>query len=257
MTLHLRFRYYPSDPARLSDPNLRYQLFVQLQRDLLHGRLYCPATSAAELAALILQAQLGDYDETKHVGNYVSEYKLLLKQTPKLEERIASIHKELQGKSSVDAELEFLEKASQLDTYAFDPHTIKDPLDPANPVYLGASCKGILIYANQSRTHHIDWNELAKVDYSGRELKLTLSDSYRGGSTTPTNGTNGTLPTSLPNGQVDKVGAAAKQQSVSVFFLLVALCFRSTRDMRTRNSAHLFERDHANTVIFEETQTER
>uniref|UniRef100_A0A8R1DJV7 FERM domain-containing protein n=1 Tax=Caenorhabditis japonica TaxID=281687 RepID=A0A8R1DJV7_CAEJA len=101
MTLHLRFRYYPSDPARLSDPNLRYQLFVQLQRDLLHGRLYCPATSAAELAALILQAQLGDYDETKHVGNYVSEYKLLLKQTPKLEERIASIHKELHSSHSV------------------------------------------------------------------------------------------------------------------------------------------------------------
>ncbi|CAI2319027.1 unnamed protein product [Caenorhabditis sp. 36 PRJEB53466] len=180
ITVHLRFRYYPSEPSRMRDPNLRYQLFVQLQRDLLHGRLYCPTTSAAELAALILQTQLGDYDEKKHQGDYVSQYKLLLKQTPKLEERIAVIHKELKGKSSADAELEFLEKASQLDTYAFDPYTIKDTSDPANPVYLGASCKGILIYAGQSRVHHIDWHELQKVDYSGRELRMSLSEDYHG-----------------------------------------------------------------------------
>ncbi|CCD65429.1 FERM domain-containing protein [Caenorhabditis elegans] len=196
MTLHLRFRYYPSDPARLRDPNLRYQLFVQLQRDLLHGRLYCPTSSAAELAALILQAQLGDYNEEKHVGNYVSGYKLLLKQTPKLEERIANNHKELKGKSSESAELEFLEKASQLDTYAFDPYTIKEPHDTL-PVYIGASCKGILIYTGQSRTHNIDWSELVKVDYSGKEIRLTLSENYRGQITaagTPTGTLNGHGP---------------------------------------------------------------
>ncbi|EFP12455.1 CRE-FRM-4 protein [Caenorhabditis remanei] len=202
MTLHLRFRYYPAEPARLRDPNLRYQLFVQLQRDLLHGRLYCPTSSAAELAALILQTQLGDHDEEKHIGNYVSGYKLLLKQTPKLEERIAQFHKQMKGKTSEDAELEFLEKASQLDTYAFDPYTIKDPQD-SGPVYLGASCKGILIYAGQSRTHNIEWNELVKVDYSGKEIRLTLSDTYRGQVTaagTPTGTLNGHGPGSPISG---------------------------------------------------------
>ncbi|ULU12483.1 hypothetical protein L3Y34_015632 [Caenorhabditis briggsae] len=202
MTLHLRFRYYPSDPTHLRDPNLRYQLFVQLQRDLLHGRLYCPTSSAAELAALILQTQLGDYDEEKHIGNYVSEFKLLLKQTPKLEERIAQNHKQMRGKSSDAAELEFLEKASQLDTYAFDPYTIKDPQD-SGPVYLGASCKGILVYAGQARTHNIDWSELVKVDYSGKEIRLTLSESYRGQITaagTPTGTLNGHGPGSPISG---------------------------------------------------------
>ncbi|RCN50300.1 hypothetical protein ANCCAN_03522 [Ancylostoma caninum] len=68
---------------------------MQLQRDLLHGRLYCPQNQSAELAALILQAQLGDYNEQVHCGDYVSQYKLLLKQTPRLEEKIAEIHKSL------------------------------------------------------------------------------------------------------------------------------------------------------------------
>ncbi|VDO63214.1 unnamed protein product [Haemonchus placei] len=146
LALRLRFRYYPAEPSHLRENVSRYQLFMQLQRDLLHGRLYCPQNQSAELAALILQAQLGDYDESVHVGNYVSQYKLLLKQTPRLEERIAEIHKSLRGKSTSAAELEFLEKASRLDTYGFDPYTVKDPKDPSHAVYLGVSHKGILIY---------------------------------------------------------------------------------------------------------------
>lgn len=65
------------------------------------------------------------------------------------------------------------------------------------PVYIGASCKGILIYTGQSRTHNIDWSELVKVDYSGKEIRLTLSENYRGQITaagTPTGTLNGHGP---------------------------------------------------------------
>uniref|UniRef100_A0AC34R6J7 FERM domain-containing protein n=1 Tax=Panagrolaimus sp. JU765 TaxID=591449 RepID=A0AC34R6J7_9BILA len=41
------------------------------------------------------KAVLGDYDENVHLPGYVSEYKLLLKQTERLEERIAEAHKQL------------------------------------------------------------------------------------------------------------------------------------------------------------------
>ncbi|PIO76973.1 FERM central domain protein [Teladorsagia circumcincta] len=151
---------------------------MQLQRDLLHGRLYCPQNQSAELAALILQAQLGDYNESVHVDNYVSQYKLLLKQTPRLEERIAEIHKSLRGKSTSAAELEFLEKASRLDTYGFDPYTVKDPKDPSHAVYLGVSHKGILIYHANQKMHHIPWSYLSKVDYIGKEVYIYPMDAY-------------------------------------------------------------------------------
>nr|CDJ96661.1 FERM and FERM central domain containing protein [Haemonchus contortus] len=178
LALRLRFRYYPAEPSHLRENVSRYQLFMQLQRDLLHGRLYCPQNQSAELAALILQAQLGDYDESVHVGNYVSQYKLLLKQTTRLEERIAEIHKSLRGKSTSAAELEFLEKASRLDTYGFDPYTVKDPKDPSHAVYLGVSHKGILIYHASQKVHHIPWSYLSKVDYIGKELYIYPMDAY-------------------------------------------------------------------------------
>uniref|UniRef100_A0A1I7XMV6 FERM domain-containing protein n=1 Tax=Heterorhabditis bacteriophora TaxID=37862 RepID=A0A1I7XMV6_HETBA len=178
LALRLRFRYYPAEPSHLKESVTRYHLFMQLQRDLLHGRLYCPQTQSAELAALILQAQLGDYDELYHKDSYVSQYKLLLKQTPRLEEKIAEYHKLLRGKSTEVAELEFLEKASKLDTYGFDPYTVKDPKDPNCAVYFGVSYKGILIYHSNQKVHHISWAYLSKVDYIGKEMWVVPMEAY-------------------------------------------------------------------------------
>uniref|UniRef100_A0A915E3T9 FERM domain-containing protein n=1 Tax=Ditylenchus dipsaci TaxID=166011 RepID=A0A915E3T9_9BILA len=99
LALSFRVRFYPENPACLREEVTRYQLFVQLQRDLLHGRLHLPQMNAASLAGLVLQSVLGDYDE-ELMGtgsDYVSEYKLLLKQSQRLEERIALAHQSYNG----------------------------------------------------------------------------------------------------------------------------------------------------------------
>ena len=50
-----RTKFYPADPLKLQEEITRYQLFLQLRRDLLHGRLYCTQADAAQLAAYIVQ----------------------------------------------------------------------------------------------------------------------------------------------------------------------------------------------------------
>lgn len=121
-----RVKYYPPDPFRLKEEITRYQMFLQLKRDLLHGRLYCVQNEAANLAALIIQGELGDYDPEIHVGNYISDYKILLKQTEVIEEKAMEIHqKQLKGQSPSQIENTFLKLASQLDTYGVDPHPVK------------------------------------------------------------------------------------------------------------------------------------
>jgi hypothetical protein len=107
---------------------------------MLHGRLYCPQTDGAYLGACVLQSELGDYDKKEHREGYVSEYKLFLKQTSKLEDRVAEVHKTLRfvykqlitnvecnfrGQNPAVAEMNFLKRASMLDTYGFDPYTVK------------------------------------------------------------------------------------------------------------------------------------
>lgn len=174
--LRFRVRFYPSNVGVLQEEITRYQLFVQLQRDLLHGRLYCPQNEAAVLGGLILQSMLGDYDDEERAPDYVSEYKLLLKQTTKIEEKIAEAHKSFKGLTPAEAELEFLQRASKLDTYGFDPYTVTDK--QGQMVYVGVTHRGIFVYQTNRMVHHISWEQLDKVNFLGKELTIIPVANY-------------------------------------------------------------------------------
>uniref|UniRef100_A0A915PZV8 FERM domain-containing protein n=1 Tax=Setaria digitata TaxID=48799 RepID=A0A915PZV8_9BILA len=176
VALRFRVRFYPSDVSAVKEEITRYMLFVQLQRDLLHGRLYCPKNEAAVLGALALQSIIGDYDAEERPRNYVAEYRLLFKQTEKLEEKIAESHRLFKGLTPAEAEMEFLKRASKLDTYGFDPYTVTNK--QKQTVYIGVTYRGIYIYHVSRLIHHITWNELEKVDYIGKEILITPSSSY-------------------------------------------------------------------------------
>lgn len=168
-----RAKFYPADPYRLREEITRYQIFLQLRRDLLHGRLYCSQADAALLAAYIIQSELGDYEPEYHVGNYVSEFKLLLKQTPRLEEKIIEIHQtQLRGQVPAVAEMNFLRKACLLDTYGVDPHPIKD--HKGNQLYLGINHAGILTFQGSRKTHHFKWQDIQKINYEGKMFIIQL-----------------------------------------------------------------------------------
>ncbi|CAN7937753.1 unnamed protein product [Ixodes hexagonus] len=168
-----RVKFYPQDPFRLKEEITRYQMFLQLRRDLLHGRLYCSQNDAAMLAALVIQSELGDYDSEEHTGNYVSEFKLLLKQTPRIEEKIAEIHQQqLRGQVPAVAETNFLRKACLLETYGVDPHPVKD--HKGNQLYLGINHAGILTFQGSRKTHHFKWPDIQKINYEGKMFILHL-----------------------------------------------------------------------------------
>lgn len=79
-----------------------------------------------DLLASKFSGELGDYDIEVHEGNYISEHKLLLKQTESIEEKAMELHQtQLKGFTPEQAETHFLRLASQLDTYAVDPHPVK------------------------------------------------------------------------------------------------------------------------------------
>lgn len=176
IVLRFRVRFYPSDVNVLKEEITRYQLFVQLRRDLLRGRLYCPQNEAAVLCGLILQSAIGDYNPEVHHPGYVSEYKLILKQTVRLEERIAEAHKFFSGLAPAEAELKFLKRASRLDMYGFDPYSVID--EQGRSVYIGVTHRGILINHMGQVIHHIKWSEFKKSDYLGKELYVTPVSTY-------------------------------------------------------------------------------
>uniref|UniRef100_A0A3P8VX61 FERM domain containing 5 n=1 Tax=Cynoglossus semilaevis TaxID=244447 RepID=A0A3P8VX61_CYNSE len=143
-TMCLRVKFYPPDPAALKEEITRYLVFLQVKRDLYHGRLLCKTSDAALLAAYILQAEIGDYDPGKHPEGYCSKFQFFPKHSERLERRIADIHKtELIGQSPETSELNFLQKAQLLETYGVDPHPCKDV--SGNPAFLAFTPFGFTV----------------------------------------------------------------------------------------------------------------
>ncbi|PVD19558.1 hypothetical protein C0Q70_20048 [Pomacea canaliculata] len=166
MVLCFRVKFYAEDPMKLHEEITRYYLFLQLRRDLHHGRLLCAPEDAISLAAYIVQSEVGDYDPQDHQPGYISEFKMLPKQTPKLEERVMELHKSLHGQVPSDAEANFLRKACTLDTYGVDPHQVKD--QRGDQLYLGITHQGIMTFRGSRRTQLYKWGQIRRIAYEGK-----------------------------------------------------------------------------------------
>uniref|UniRef100_A0A1I7S773 FERM domain-containing protein n=1 Tax=Bursaphelenchus xylophilus TaxID=6326 RepID=A0A1I7S773_BURXY len=175
--LCFRFRFYPIEPVDLNDAVVKDLLCVQLQRDLLHGRLQCTHDTAAQLGALILQGNIGDYNEETCQKGYVSGYKLILKQSEKLEERIEEFHKSYKDWSKDVVFDQFLRIASRLDTYGFDPYTVKTQKNDIN-VVIGGTPKFLVGFVFNQIVYRIPWKYINDVDFSGKNVIVSLFDSY-------------------------------------------------------------------------------
>ncbi|XP_020667852.1 FERM domain-containing protein 5 isoform X4 [Pogona vitticeps] len=169
-----RVKFYPTDPAALKEEITRYLVFLQIKRDLYHGRLLCKTSDAALLAAYILQAEIGDYDPGKHPEGYSSKFQFFPKHSEKLERKIAEIHRiELSGQTPATSELNFLKKAQTLETYGVDPHPCKDV--SGNAAFLAFTPFGFVVLQGNKRVHFIKWNEVTKMKFEGKTFYLYVS----------------------------------------------------------------------------------
>eukprot|EP00069_Balaena_mysticetus_P000746 bmy_14894T0 len=55
--LHLRVKFYSSEPNNLREERTRYLFVLQLKQDILSGKLECPFDTAVQLAAYNLQGK--------------------------------------------------------------------------------------------------------------------------------------------------------------------------------------------------------
>ncbi|KAK4022675.1 hypothetical protein OUZ56_008129 [Daphnia magna] len=108
----------------VSDRDRKYQFFLQVKKDILQGRLPVTTELAAELAALALQSELGDYDPQRYKAGYVSEFRFLAHQSPDLETKIDELHKTMRGLVPAVAEMRYLDRVKWLDLYGVDLHPV-------------------------------------------------------------------------------------------------------------------------------------
>ncbi|KAM4746563.1 FERM domain-containing protein 3 isoform 5-T5 [Anableps anableps] len=162
-----RVKFYPHEPMKIKEELTRYLLYLQLKRDIYHGRLLCPFAEAAYLGACIVQAELGDYDPEEHPSDYIRDFKLFPKQSLKLERKIMEIHKnELRGQCAALAELNMLQRAHSLETYGVDPHPCKD--FTGSTAFLGFTATGFVVFQGNKRIHLLKWGDVSKLKFEGK-----------------------------------------------------------------------------------------
>uniref|UniRef100_A0A671SLV2 FERM domain-containing protein n=1 Tax=Sinocyclocheilus anshuiensis TaxID=1608454 RepID=A0A671SLV2_9TELE len=174
-TMCFRVKFYPQEPIKIKEELTRYLLYLQLKRDVYHGRLLCPFADAAYLGACIVQAELGDYDPEEHPADYISDFKLFPKQSLKLERKIMEIHQnELRGQCPALAELNLLQRAHTLDTYGVDPHPCKD--FTGSTAFLGFTARGFVLIVSTFAVPHFNYSFFLFI-YLQKKLVLTFHTS--------------------------------------------------------------------------------
>ncbi|XP_052634058.1 FERM domain-containing protein 3 isoform X1 [Harpia harpyja] len=166
-TMCFRVKFYPHEPLKIKEELTRYLLYLQIKRDIFHGRLLCSFSDAAYLGACIVQAELGDYDPDEHPENYISDFKIFPKQSQKLKKKIAEMHKnEFRGQSPAVSEFNLLLKAYSLETYGVDPHPCKD--STGTTTFLGFTAAGFVVFQGNKRIHLLKWCDVYKLKFEGK-----------------------------------------------------------------------------------------
>ncbi|XP_072606632.1 protein 4.1 isoform X14 [Vulpes vulpes] len=156
-------KFYPPDPAQLTEDITRYYLCLQLRQDIVSGRLPCSFATLALLGSYTIQSELGDYDPELHGAEYVSDFKLAPNQTKELEEKVMELHKSYRSMTPAQADLEFLENAKKLSMYGVDLHKAKD-LEGVD-IILGVCSSGLLVYKDKLRINRFPWPKVLKISY--------------------------------------------------------------------------------------------
>ncbi|XP_040044508.2 protein 4.1 isoform X24 [Gasterosteus aculeatus] len=168
-------KFYPPDPAQLSEDITRYYLCLQLRKDILQGRLPCSFVTLSLLGSYALQSELGEYDPEVHGTEYAKDMKMAQGQTKELEDKMMELHRTYRSMSPAQADLMFLENAKKLSMYGVDLHQAKD-LDGVD-IMLGVCSNGLMVYKDKLRINRFPWPKVLKVSYKRSSFFIKIRPS--------------------------------------------------------------------------------
>uniref|UniRef100_H2M575 Protein 4.1 n=1 Tax=Oryzias latipes TaxID=8090 RepID=H2M575_ORYLA len=160
-------KFYPADPAQLSEDITRYYLCLQLRKDILQGRLPCSFVTLALLGSYALQSELGEYDPEVHGNDYGKEMKIAPGQTKELEDKMMELHRTYRTGTLSKAFCNFLNKSLFL---------IYQDLEGVD-IMLGVCSSGLMVYKDKLRINRFPWPKVLKVSYKRSSFFIKIRPS--------------------------------------------------------------------------------
>ncbi|KAL4222979.1 hypothetical protein ACF0H5_019020 [Mactra antiquata] len=169
---YFRVKFYVTDPSKLAEEYTRYHFFLQLKRDILEGRLYCPKKTAALLSSFAVQSELGDFNPDEHRDGYLSEFRFVPGQDEEFEKDVGKHHQTHRGQTPADAEYHYLDKAKRLEMYGVDLHKARDPSNLE--IHLGVTSVGLVVFQNHTKINTFPWSKIVKISFKRKQFFIQL-----------------------------------------------------------------------------------
>ncbi|KAF7238469.1 Merlin [Varanus komodoensis] len=202
VTFHFLAKFYPENAEEeLVQETTQRLFFLQVKKQILEEKIYCPPEASVLLASYAVQAKaepgflelepvikwdgFGDYDASVHKRGFLAQEELLPKRvinlyqmTPEMwEERITAWYGQHRGRTSDEAEMEYLKIAQDLEMYGVNYFAIRNK--KGTELLLGVDALGLHIYDPENKlTPKISfpWNEIRNVSYSDKEFTIKPLD---------------------------------------------------------------------------------
>uniref|UniRef100_A0A803V8Q5 NF2, moesin-ezrin-radixin like (MERLIN) tumor suppressor n=1 Tax=Ficedula albicollis TaxID=59894 RepID=A0A803V8Q5_FICAL len=185
-TFHFLAKFYPENAEEeLVQEITQHLFFLQVKKQILDEKIFCPPEASVLLASYAVQAKYGDYDPNVHKRGFLAQEELLPKRvinlyqmTPEMwEERITAWYAEHRGRARDEAEMEYLKIAQDLEMYGVNYFAIRNK--KGTELLLGVDALGLHIYDPDNRlTPKISfpWNEIRNISYSDKEFTIKPLD---------------------------------------------------------------------------------
>ncbi|KAK6766783.1 hypothetical protein RB195_026202 [Necator americanus] len=172
-------KFYTPNPIDLEEEYTRYLLTLQIRRDLSVGELHCAETTAALLAAYLVQSECGDFSAEDYPdATYLSHSRFIPHQTIEFQQKVMENHRNLIGMSPGESDFAMLEVARRCDFYGIKLHPAKDI--EGTDARLAVLHLGIKVYHQLQCVSTFSWAKIRKLSFKRKKLLVKLHpDSYQ------------------------------------------------------------------------------
>ncbi|GFO41272.1 merlin [Plakobranchus ocellatus] len=175
-------KFYPEDVTEeLVQEITQHLFFLQVKQSILNMDIYCPPEASVLLAAFAVQAKYGDYDEATYQPGMLASDDLLpqrvldqYQMTPAMwEEKIKFWYAERRGKTSDEAEMEYLKIAQDLEMYGVNYFQIKNKKN--TDLWIGVDSRSVGVYDRENRLSPkvaFPWSEIKNISFKDKKFTI-------------------------------------------------------------------------------------
>lgn len=178
-----RVQFYVKNGRAISDKRARHLYYCHLKEQVLRSRCTHREEAYFLLAACGLQADLGDHQESVHVGKYFEphayfpQWIINNRGADYILRHVPAMHREQRGLSPKEATLRFIRDACRLEDVPVHFFRLyKEKKDDHPSILLGLTLNGVLIYREADHVPQLlfdfPWSHISKVTFLGKKLEI-------------------------------------------------------------------------------------